>query len=196
MADFQKAPRDVAIVSVTQDPHSRAVVERNEVELIQPIIQRALEQIGVQKGEIDFTCSGSSDYLAGQAFSFVMTLDAVGAWPPIAESHVEMDGAWALYEAWVKIQSGHADTALVYSYGKSSPGDLPLVARTSDGYIYENKDALDRVLFVTRAQPADFTRMVADGQWPDMSATASIRPRGPQQYTWALPGVSNTGQKS
>ena len=54
MADFQKAPRDVAIVSVTQDPHSRAVVERNEVELIQPIIQRALEQIGVQKGEIDF----------------------------------------------------------------------------------------------------------------------------------------------
>ena len=108
MADFQKAPRDVAIVSVTQDPHSRAVVERNEVELIQPIIQRALEQIGVQKGEIDFTCSGSSDYLAGQAFSFVMTLDAVGAWPPIAESHVEMDGAWALYEAWVKIQSGSA----------------------------------------------------------------------------------------
>ena len=135
---FQKAPRDVAIVSVAQDPHTRAVIERNEVELIQPIIQRALEQIGVQKGEIDFTCSGSSDYLAGQAFSFVMTLDAVGAWPPIAESHVEMDGAWALYEAWVKIQSGHADTALVYSYGKSSPGDLPLVlSRQLDPYYYQ-----------------------------------------------------------
>ena len=26
-----------------------------------------------------------------------------------AESHVEMDGAWALYEAWVKIQMGYAD---------------------------------------------------------------------------------------
>ena len=35
-----------------------------------------------------------------------MTLDGVGAWPPISESHVEMDGAWALYEAWVKIQTG------------------------------------------------------------------------------------------
>ncbi len=30
-----------------------------------------------------------------------------------------MDGAWALYEAWVKIQLGEVDTALVYGYGKS-----------------------------------------------------------------------------
>ena len=53
-----------------------------------------------------------------------MTLDAVGPWPPIQETHVEMDGAWALYEAWVKIQPGELDTALVYGYGKSSPGPI------------------------------------------------------------------------
>lgn len=129
--------RDVAIVSVAQTDHRRAVPELNEVEMVQPIIQRALEQIGAKISEIDFTCSGSSDYLAGQAFSFVMTLDAVGAWPPIAESHVEMDGAWALYEAWLKIQSGHADTALVYGYSKASPGDLPRVlSRQLDPYYY------------------------------------------------------------
>jgi acetyl-CoA acetyltransferase len=40
------------------------------------------------------------------------------------ESHVEMDGAWALYEAWVKILTGAADTALVYGFGKSSAGLL------------------------------------------------------------------------
>ena len=51
-------------------------------------------------------------------------LDAVGAWPPIRESHVEMDGAWALYEAWVALQIGEVDTALVYGFGKSSLGDL------------------------------------------------------------------------
>ena len=34
-----------------------------------------------------------------------------------------MDGAWALYEAWVKLQLGEVDTALVYGFGKSSPGD-------------------------------------------------------------------------
>ncbi len=129
--------REVAIVSVAQTDHRRAVPELNEVEMVQPVIQSALEAVGARISEIDFTCSGSSDYLAGQAFSFVMTLDAVGAWPPIAESHVEMDGAWALYEAWLKIQSGHADTALVYGYSKASPGDLPRVlSRQLDPYYY------------------------------------------------------------
>ena len=57
-------------------------------------------------------------------FSFVAALDAVGVWPPRAESHVEMDGAWALYEAWVLLQEGEIDAALVYSFGRSSMGDL------------------------------------------------------------------------
>lgn len=129
--------RDVAIVSVAQSDHRRAVPELNEVELIQPVIQGVFERIDATIADIGFVCSGSSDYLAGQAFSFVMTLDAVGAWPPIAESHVEMDGAWALYEAWLKIQAGQADTALVFSYSKASPGDLPRVlSRQLDPYLY------------------------------------------------------------
>lgn len=129
--------RDVAVVSVAQSDHRRAVPELNEVEMIQPVIQGAFERIGATIADIGFVCSGSSDYLAGQAFSFVLTLDAVGAWPPIAESHVEMDGAWALYEAWLKIQAGHADTALVFSYSKASPGDLPRVlSRQLDPYLY------------------------------------------------------------
>jgi acetyl-CoA acetyltransferase len=33
-----------------------------------------------------------------------------------------MDGAWALYEAWVRLQHGDIDTALVFGSGKSSPG--------------------------------------------------------------------------
>jgi len=129
--------RDVAIVSVAQSKHERALVEFNEVEMIQPVIHAALDGIGAKIADIGFTCSGSSDYLQGQAFSFVMVLDAVGAWPPIPESHVEMDGAWALYEAWLKIQSGHADTALVYGYSKASPGDLPAtLTRQLDPYYY------------------------------------------------------------
>lgn len=127
--------RDVAIISTAQTAHVRDIGALNEVELVQPAISDAIERSGIGRHDFDFTCSGSSDYLAGQPFSFVMTLDAVAAWPPIAESHVEMDGAWALYEAWVKIQTGQADTALVYSYGKSSPGDLPRVlSRMMDPY--------------------------------------------------------------
>lgn len=128
--------RDVAVVVTAQTKHRRAATELSEVEMIQPVIRKVLDAVG-GIGEIGFTCSGSSDYLAGQAFSFVMTLDAVGAQPPIVESHVEMDGAWALYEAWLKIQAGHADTALVYSYSKASPGDLPRVmSRGLDPYYY------------------------------------------------------------
>ena len=42
-------------------------------------------------------------------------------------------------------------------------GDLPLVARTTDGFIYENPDAFPRVLFATEARAADFGQMLTDG---------------------------------
>ena len=89
-----------------------------------PIFGEVLAATGLAKDDIGFWCSGSSDYLAGRAFSFVQAVDAIGAFPPIMESHVEMDGAWALYEAWVKILTGEADVALAYGFGKSSAGQL------------------------------------------------------------------------
>jgi acetyl-CoA acetyltransferase len=129
--------RDVAIVGTSQTAHQRKVDDRNEVEMLMPVLQGLKDGLGITQADLDFTCSGSTDYLAGQPFSFVGTLDGVGPYPPIAESHVEQDGAWALYEAWVKIQTGAADTALVYSYGKSSPGELPRVlSRQLDPYYY------------------------------------------------------------
>jgi acetyl-CoA acetyltransferase len=127
--------RDVAIVGFAQSKHARRVEDHNEVEMLMPVLEELKTSLGITQKDVDFTCSGSSDYLAGAAFSFVVTLDGVGAWPPISESHVEMDGAWALYEAWVKIQTGQADTALVYGYGKSSPGSLrDVLSRQLDPY--------------------------------------------------------------
>ena len=120
--------RKVAIVSASSRQEEKML--DNEVEMMVPLISEVREATGLDQTEIGFTCSGSSDFLAGQAFSFVMTLDAVGPVPPISESHVEMDGAWALYETWVKFQMGVIDTALVYSYGKPSPGSLQDVLST------------------------------------------------------------------
>jgi acetyl-CoA acetyltransferase len=119
--------RDVAVVGFAQSASVRRETDGNEVEMLMPILHEAMQQSGLARQEIGYTVSGSCDYLAGQPFAFVSALDAVGAWPPIVESHVEMDGAWALYEAWVKIQTGEADSALVYAFGKSSMGDLPEV---------------------------------------------------------------------
>lgn len=127
--------RDVAIVSFAQTHHQREVSEINEVEMLMPILGEALAGAGIKNERVDFVCSASSDYLAGQPFSFVMSLDAFGPWPPISESHVDMDGAWALYEAWVKMQMGITDVALIYAYGKSSPGDIRRVlSRQMDPY--------------------------------------------------------------
>ena len=94
------------------------------VELLVPLFAECYEQTGWTRRDVGFWCSGSSDYLAGRSFSFVQAVDAIGVIPPVNESHVEMDLAWAMYEAWIKIQTGEVDTALVYAFGKSSAGVL------------------------------------------------------------------------
>jgi len=116
---------DVAVVGFAQSPIGiRDDSTTGGVEMLSPIFREVYAQTGLTRRDIGFWCSGSSDYLAGRAFSFVQAVDAIGAIPPIMESHVEMDGAWALYEAWVKILTGEADTALVYGFGKASGAEL------------------------------------------------------------------------
>jgi acetyl-CoA acetyltransferase len=112
---------DIAIIGYAQSPTWRAA-ELTEPQFLFPVISEAIERSGVERRDIGFTCAGSCDYLSGQTFAFVMNLEAVGAWPPISESHVEMDGAWALYEAWVRLHHGDIDIALAFGSGKSSPG--------------------------------------------------------------------------
>ncbi|MFG2474909.1 thiolase domain-containing protein [Streptomyces fagopyri] len=145
--------RDVAVIAFGQTDHRRTSDELSEVEMLMPVLHEVLDRTGLKTGDIDFTCSGSTDYLAGRAFSFTMALDGVGAWPPISESHVEMDGAWALYEAWTKLLTGDADTALVYAYGKSSPGSV--------------RDVLTRQLDPYYVAPL----------WPDSVALAALQAR-------------------
>ena len=116
--------RDVAVVGHAQRQTSRFDGSPTMVEMLVPIFSELYASTGLAKSDIGFWCSGSSDYLAGRSFSFVQSVDAIGALPPVNESHVEMDAAWALYEAWLKIQTGEVDTALVYGFGKSSAGTL------------------------------------------------------------------------
>ncbi len=120
------SPRvNTAIVGFAQAPSERhSPATTNGVEMLVPTFHEVFEATGLTKADIGFWCSGSSDYLAGRAFSFVSAVDAIGAFPPVMESHVEMDGAWALYEAWLKVLTGEAEIALAYGFGKSSAGNL------------------------------------------------------------------------
>ena len=120
--------RDIAVVAYHQSNCVSQAGAANEVELIMPQLRAVFDQVGLNNAQdVDFVCSGSCDYLQGAAFAFVAGVDALGAVPPIKESHVEMDAAWALYESMLKIRMGHADSALVYGFSKSSPGELPVV---------------------------------------------------------------------
>ena len=119
---------DIAVVGFAQAPNvAETAGTTNGVEMLVPCFAQLYAELGITKSHIGFWCSGSSDYLAGRAFSFISAIDAIGAVPPINESHVEMDAAWAFYEAWIKLMTGEVDTALVYGFGKSSAGTLAKV---------------------------------------------------------------------
>ena len=78
---------------------------------------------GIDRHDIGFTCVGQLRLPRRSDVRVRAELDAVGAWPPICESHVEMDGAWALYEAWVRLQHGDIDIALVFGSGQVVAGE-------------------------------------------------------------------------
>ena len=71
--------RNVGILSFAQTPYVRHETTRSEVEMLLPVVSEAVAASGIPKREIGFTCSGSSDYIAGQAFAFVGAVDALGA---------------------------------------------------------------------------------------------------------------------
>ncbi|MCW2849673.1 MAG: lipid-transfer protein [Marmoricola sp.] len=168
--------RDVAVVGFAQRQMKEMDGSPTCVEILVPIFAELFEQTGWTKSDIDFWCSGSSDYLAGRSFSFVSAVDAIGALPPVNESHVEMDAAWALYEAWVKIQIGEIDTALVYGFGKSSAGVL-------------------RRTLAMQLDPYTMTPL-----WPDTVSIAGLQARqGLEQGLWderALAEVSSRSRTS
>ena len=118
--------RDIAVVGWAHTPLVRHT-EQSETRMLMDVITAAITPLGLTRADIDFTCLGSCDYITGQAFSFVSNLDAIGAWPPKRDSHVEMDGAWALYEAWLRLQEGDIEIAVVTGSGRSSTGDPSLI---------------------------------------------------------------------
>src|SRR6476660_220105 len=165
---------DVAVVGGAQNQKVRRT-ELSETQLLLNVITDALEPLGLTRADIDFTCLGSCDYITGQAFSFVSNLDAIGAWPPKRDSHVEMDGAWALFEAWLRLQEGDIDIAVVTGSGRSSTGDPSLIyPMEMDPYFLAPLGA-DPLTFAALQARAVIGAGIADEK---AMAAGSIRSRG------------------
>ncbi len=165
---------DIAVVGWAQSPMERHT-ELTETQLLMRVITDAITPLGLTRSDIDFTCLGSCDYITGQAFSFVTNLDAIGAWPPKRDSHVEMDGAWALYEAWLRLHEGDIEIAVVTGSGRSSTGDPALIyPMEMDPYVLAPLGA-DPVTFAALQARAVIAAGIADER---SMAEVSVRSRG------------------
>jgi acetyl-CoA acetyltransferase len=130
MGHSTKVERRVAIIASATTDVVAGDVRVTVPEMVFDVARRAVADSGLVRSEIDVTMSGSSDILEGRAFNFAYALEAMGAHPPTEESHLEMDGAFAAYYAWLKILSGEARSALVIAFAKCSEGSLHHVLNT------------------------------------------------------------------
>jgi len=137
--------RNVAVVGFAQAPIVTRDLHRTSQDMLYPQVRRALDECGVSRDDIDYQVAGSSDYIDGRPFGFVMALDVMGSWPPRQDLHVEMDAAFAAYYAWLRMQAGDCDTAIVCGYGKSSEGDLDRVLNLQLDPFYFGAIGLDPV---------------------------------------------------
>ena len=75
------------------------------------------------------------------------------------------------------------DTAL-------KPGDLNLIARTPDGYVYENPRAFPRVFVATSARKTDFDAILSSGAWPEVDYRKTVLLKDAGDDTPRRPGTA------
>jgi acetyl-CoA acetyltransferase len=178
MADNLNLARDIAIVAFAQVPSSPGET-RTEAQMLVPCVQSVLQQSGIPRSEIGFTVSGSCDYLTGATFTFVSMLEAAMAWPPISESHVEADGAWALYEGWVRLLHGDIDSVLVYASGKCSLGNQQEVMSLWLDPYYLEPLGLDMHSYAAlQAQALLAAGKAKESEWAEIAARSRRDARG------------------
>lgn len=135
--------RNVALVGFAQAPIVACDEHQTAQEMLYGQVRRALASCGVEREAIDYQVAGSADYIDGRPFGFVAALDVTGSWPPKQDLHLEMDAAFAAYYAWLRMQAGDCDTAIVVGYGKTSEGDPNFVLNLQLDPYYQAAIGLD-----------------------------------------------------
>jgi len=78
------------------------------------------------------------------------------------------------------------------------PGDLALIAKTADGFVYENTHALPRAMFANEAIAQPFKDILASGRWPASDPETTVileRASNPESHrpgTIRIVSYSNT----
>jgi acetyl-CoA acetyltransferase len=111
--------------------------------MLYPVVRQALAECKVERDAIDYQIAGSVDYMDGRPFGFVSALDVMGSWPARQDLHLEMDAAFCAYYAWVRMQAGDCDTAIVVGHGKTSEGEPDRVLNLQLDPYYQAAIGLD-----------------------------------------------------
>jgi hypothetical protein len=74
-------------------------------------------------------------------------------------------------------------------------GELKFLARTQDAYIYENVDALPRVMFVQHWEHASFEQIMTDGRWPSFDPAQTVLLDGEPEIA-GMPNPTGTVEDS
>lgn len=102
---------------------------RNDAEILAPVVEEALSSSGLSGEEIGVVVTASSEFLNGVVGGVMGAFDALPCWPPRTHAHNESDGAWAFYEAWVRVRAGEADAALACAFSRPLGQDPRAVLR-------------------------------------------------------------------
>ena len=137
--------RNVAVVGFAQLPIIPRDEHRMATEMLYPVVRQALAECGTDREAIEYQVAGSTDYMDGRPFGFVAALDVTGSWPPKQDLHLEMDASFGCYYAWLRMQAGECDTALVVGHGKTSEGETRRILNIQLDPYYHAPMGLDPV---------------------------------------------------
>lgn len=110
----------------------------SDAELLAAVVDSALAMSGVRREDVGVVCSAGYEFAGGVIGSMMDVLDVLPCWPPPTHTHLEGDGAFASYEAWVRLLAGEAQVALVCAFSRPVAEYLPgVLGRQLDPYVVE-----------------------------------------------------------
>lgn len=129
---------DIAIVGMAQTPYRSRRDDANFAEMIYEVTCGALEDAGLEVGDIDNFITVSNDFWDGRTISSMAVQDACGSSFDGGRnvSTVEGDGTFGLLYGMMRILSGAYQTTLVVVHCKGSEGNMRLITNGMFDYIY------------------------------------------------------------
>ena len=147
----------VAVIGISQTKYEAAKREQDLADMIFETTRGALDDAGLQIGDIDSVVLAAHDLIDGRSITSMLTAPPAGAHLK-DEIRVADDGAFAVALAWLRLLSGEFGTSLVVSWSKLSEGDFdaitslnfePLFYRPF-GFNYVTAHALQAMSYMSR----------------------------------------------